>query len=134
MLRTPQYIYNGWFYSGGGDWVSTSHFESQPIEHPSQTPVLTDGVWVDAWPLATEPANTDLYTGPDVNTGLCRICIDRHGGIPASQAPRKFSFGRPLPGGINMVLVDGHVELAKLEMLWRYYWSHGYVPPATRPR
>jgi len=126
------YIYNGWFYgdSGGG-----SYFESKPIEHPAETPVFADGAWVDCWPtpqdLADNGGTVSLYAGSDINGGLCRLCIDRHGGVAPAQAPR-VSLSQPLPGSINMVLVDGHVDLAKIEKLWGYYWSDGYVP-AARP-
>ena len=33
-----------------------------------------------------------------------------------------------------MGLADGHVELAKLENLWNYYWHRDWEPPATRPQ
>ena len=38
-----------------------------------------------------------------------------------------------MPGGINMGLADGHVELAKLMQLWNYYWNATWVPPVRIP-
>jgi hypothetical protein len=29
--------------------------------------------------------------------------------------------------------MDGHVEFAKLDKLWEFYWHNGYRPPARRP-
>ena len=132
---TGSYVYNGWFYTGGADGASpsSSHFETKSVTYPSQTPVFPDGCWVDMWPQATDPPSRDLYNGSDSNGGLDRLCIDRHSSHGGGQAPRNVSPNQPLPGAINMVLVDGHVELAKLENLWGYYWSYGYVPPAKRP-
>jgi hypothetical protein len=38
-----------------------------------------------------------------------------------------------LPGAIDLVCFDGHVESAKLEKLWGFYWNFNYAPPAQRP-
>jgi prepilin-type processing-associated H-X9-DG protein len=48
--------------------------------------------------------------------------------------PTAYPTTQELPGAINMVMVDGHVELVKLERLWELYWHTGYVPPGRRPR
>jgi hypothetical protein len=34
---------------------------------------------------------------------------------------------KPLPGMIDLALFDGHAEKARLEDLWTYYWSGGWV-------
>lgn len=39
-----------------------------------------------------------------------------------------------LPGAINRVFVDGHLETVRLENLWQVYWHQKYVPPAAWPR
>lgn len=33
------------------------------IRNPSETPVFCDAVWVDLWPLETDPPADDLYDG-----------------------------------------------------------------------
>jgi hypothetical protein len=33
----------------------------------------------------------------------------------------------------NMVCYDGHVERAKLDSLWKYYWHKGWEPSPKRP-
>jgi len=39
-----------------------------------------------------------------------------------------------LPGAINAVFTDGHIESVRLEDLWGLYWHKGYVPPSQRPK
>jgi prepilin-type processing-associated H-X9-DG protein len=38
-----------------------------------------------------------------------------------------------LPGAINVVFYDGHVEGVKLERLWQLYWHKDYKAPEKRP-
>jgi prepilin-type processing-associated H-X9-DG protein len=65
-------------------------------------------------------------------TGMTRCCIPRHGINPV-KAPSYLKSGVAMPGGINMGLADGHVELAKLQNLWNYYWSAIWVVPSPSP-
>jgi prepilin-type processing-associated H-X9-DG protein len=39
-----------------------------------------------------------------------------------------------MPGGINLALTDGHVELVKLENLWNYSWHWNWITPVPRPQ
>ena len=64
---------------------------------------------------------------------IARFQIARHGSRPAS-VPRNVAAGTPLPGGINIVFIDGHVETTRINDLWQLYWHNRYVPPTTRPR
>src|SRR5450432_1429537 len=60
------YLYNGWFYAqapnaadnagwatsdGYPDYVADYFPKESSIQMPSQTPVILDGTWSDAWPL-----------------------------------------------------------------------------------
>ena len=139
------YSLNGWLYSNltnrnGGmpakDQDKIFHKETD-ILMPSQTPVFTDGIYVDSWPRTNDKPPTDLYLGGDrgrwFNSGLPRVAIDRHGGIPAGNAPTNVDTSQILPGAINVAFVDGHVELSKLEKLWNFYWNQTWVPPKQRP-
>jgi prepilin-type N-terminal cleavage/methylation domain-containing protein/prepilin-type processing-associated H-X9-DG protein len=120
------------------------------VKHSSQTPMFTDGVWPDGWPSGdyngltgngdTLPAPYNLYTGGggDSTSGqmMSRYCIARHGIKDPRTAPTINSVTagtiNAFPGGINVVLCDGHVEYSKLGSLWSvYYWNalstpHGY--------
>jgi len=137
------YAYNGWLYSDMQfpDPDDPRHkllfVTETSIQNPAQTPVFLDANWVDLWPLEIDQPSRDLYAGipfaePTDSMGRCTIA--RHGGRSAARAPRNVAPGQKLPGAINMGLADGHVELAKLENLWNYYWHRDWEPPATRPQ
>jgi prepilin-type processing-associated H-X9-DG protein len=95
------------------------------ITHQSGTPINTDAVWVDFWPLSGDQPNQNLYTGGgDGNpAGLQRVVIPRHGGVNASAASQNFASSQKLPGAVNLSLADGHVETSPLEHLWSFYWN-----------
>ncbi len=103
---------------------------------PSQTPVLLDGTWSDAWPLETDPPAGNLYFGSGgymMGTEMGRVTIARHGGRPA--LPNADYDGdlqtSPPRGAINIGMTDGHIELAKLPALWTYYWHLNWKGPAA---
>lgn len=130
------YGFNGWLYDSV-QWAGNAHPEfmmnrQSKIQKSSQTPVFCDAMWVDMWPLETDPPSTDLYTG-DFASGMSRCTIVRHAGNPGS-APRVFDTTRPMPGAVDIAMADGHEELVKLESLWQYYWHLDWVPPNPRPQ
>jgi prepilin-type N-terminal cleavage/methylation domain-containing protein/prepilin-type processing-associated H-X9-DG protein len=140
------YLYNGWFYANvprgtpddQTDWATsdgqpdyaTNYFANEAtVEMPSQTPVLMDGPWSDAWPLETDPPAQNLYIGSSgmMGTEFGRVTIVRHGTKPALPGADYDGTWQSLPprGGINVGMNDGHVEFAKLAALRSYYW-HRY--------
>ena len=130
------YGFNGWLYDKP-TWEGTAHPEfmmsrQSAIQKPTQTPVFADAEWVDAWPLETDPPADDLYDG-DYNDAMGRFTIDRHDAGSPAGAPRIFDTSRPLPGGLNIGMADGHVEFVKLENLWQCYWHLNWNPPSPRP-
>jgi len=127
------YSYNGWFYYDFDDQRYVFKKETT-IDFPALTPFLADAMWVDAWPEEIDTPARDLYLGNGPSGGMGRYTIGRHGGTTPRSAPRNVPAGQPLPGSINIACSDGHVELARLEKLWGFYWHKGYVPPATRPK
>jgi prepilin-type N-terminal cleavage/methylation domain-containing protein/prepilin-type processing-associated H-X9-DG protein len=134
------YSLNGWLYdkpSGAGkDYPDFMMSKQTMIQHTSQTPVFFDSGWVDAWPLETDPPNTDLYDGTYMRDalGMQRATIARHGNVIASKAPQDFDPSQPLPGAINVGMADGHVELVKLENLWELCWHLNWQTPSPRPQ
>jgi prepilin-type N-terminal cleavage/methylation domain-containing protein len=129
------YAFNGWLYSNMSWDTSNKAFGNEVgIEKPTLTPVFGDAMWVDAWPVATDTPARNLYLGDGPPGGMSRYTIARHGGSSARAAARNVPTGQKLPGSINLVCADGHVELARLENLWNLYWHKGYVPPNTRPK
>jgi hypothetical protein len=138
------YLLNGWLYSSltnqngavpRSDRDKIFQKESN-ILLPSKTPVFADGTYLDSWPRTNDAPPKNLYLGEpgaNFNAGMGRLLIDRHGGIPASQAPANVDTAHKLPGAINMACDDGHAELAKLEKLWNFYWNQTWLPPNPRP-
>ena len=134
------YALNGWLYTGvtymdGMDLGATNFFGKESgVARPSETPVVCDSIWVDAWPKVTDGPPHDLYTGNaselgnpnSVTGGMGRICIARHGSV--GRIPRNRSVTDALPGAIDIGFFDGHVAPVQLENLWNQYWSAGYQP------
>ena len=137
------YGFNQWLYSdsgtGGlvdGGLYQTNVFMNQGnIHHPSMTPVLMDCNWINLLPLESDLPPNNLYAPGYSQNGMSRCCIPRNGSVNPGSAPKNFVFhpGVVLPGSINMGLMDGHVELAKLQNLWTYYWHATWVPSSVPP-
>lgn len=148
-ITSSSYTLNGWLYeaAAAAPWVSSqaatvgtggvfAKFDN--ANHSSQTPVFADGVWADSWPnsgIANGSSDSiagtiDLYKGlPSINGGpmMGRFLIARHGGKNPSPGIKGTLPGR-LPGGVNIVFCDGHVEYVKLNNLWDLYWHKISVP------
>ena len=147
-LRAGSYALNLWLLSGqipanhviGGDDLLAQTFAFRrdgEIEQPALTPVLGDGVYWRALPMASDPPPRGLYA-PGIAGGTSRTMVPmsvltaaRHGKRPRSL-PVKWPASSRLPGGINVSFFDGHSELVPLEQLWQLYWHRNYQPPAKR--
>ena len=123
------YAYNGWFYDpdyfAGIGWSTASFFgKLTNVKHPSESALLMDGVWVEIWNsdnFLTLPTTRvwDLYNG-----GTSYQMIARHGSSAPGSASKSIPVGATtLPGAINMVISDGHVESAKLWDMNRFHWT-----------
>jgi prepilin-type N-terminal cleavage/methylation domain-containing protein len=99
--------------------------------NPSQTPAFADAIQPFVLSYPSDPPPTDLYNAG--TGGIWPFTIARHGSRPASAAPRNWDISKPLPGMVDLALYDGHVEKARLEDLWNYYWSANWVVPHPRP-
>ncbi len=88
--------------------------------------------WLKRPPAEFEAGIPYIIAGEVLNRDP--LTIARHGSRSASRAPRDLRPADVLPGAINMGFADGHVELAPLEQLWKYYWHLDWSPPAARPR
>ena len=111
------YAFNGWLYDktaygarGNPEFMIS---KESTIQHPSETPVFLDCIWVDLWPLETDPPSDDLYYGTWSEGGMPRCTIVRHGGGNPASAPRVFDTSQRMPGAINVGMADGHVELGE---------------------
>jgi prepilin-type processing-associated H-X9-DG protein len=141
------YTVNGWLYDKTDTYsmtagVSQYRFNKEAnVAKTAQCPVLSDGVWIDTWPMETDSATqfepVNLLTGnyADDNAtgggGMGRLLIDRHGGVGPAKAPTDVPANTPLPGANNMGMFDGHVEHVPLQNLWTYYWHVDWVAKAN---
>jgi len=137
------YTLNGWMYQGtwyyGSDcnrpattnWAF--NLESN-IHFPSQTPILMEGNWIDAWPQEFDAPAQDLIEGGAVVT-IGVITLARHGAGPLG-AYKNIAPGKPLPmaATINIAFWDDHVAQVPLPLLWGLYWHVSYVAPSVVPR
>jgi prepilin-type N-terminal cleavage/methylation domain-containing protein len=134
------YALNGWMYSG--DWpdaqglfpsVKNAFRGEGDLSQPSRTPVFCDAMWVDAWPQARDGRAPNINVGDTgMNAGLSRIVVARHG-VRLGGVPKNLPKGSKLPGLLNLVFVDNHVESVPLMKLWDLYWHKNYVPPDAPP-
>jgi prepilin-type N-terminal cleavage/methylation domain-containing protein len=146
---SSSYLYNGWFYAqaptandiagwgtsdGYPNYVADYFPKESAIQKPSQTPVLLDGTWSDAWPLETDPPAANLYLGSGgymIGTEMGRTMVLRHGGKPAHANTITAGGwpGIPPRGGINLGMTDGHIEFTTLATLRNYYWHLNWNTP-----
>ena len=133
------YCLNGHLYAGHEYVPGHAFYTEAALKYPTQTPVFGDGIWCDAWPEETDPCNTgNLQTGyysgvKDGGQGMDRYLIARHGphrpNVPSTSA----SLLKPLPGGVNIVFYDDHVESVPLDNLWTLYWHRDWMG-SSRPK
>jgi prepilin-type N-terminal cleavage/methylation domain-containing protein len=128
------YALNGYFYSDSQYGEKKWMFKNEAaVISPSTTPYFADSVWVDAWPVETDLPARNLFTGDDfAGGGVSRFAVPRHS-APLSAAVKNFNPKSQLPGAINLIMGDNHVELSKLEKLWFYDWHLDWKRPAKRP-
>ena len=132
------YALNGWFYNGDDPYHAKTdprfYLNDSAAQHPTQTPLVADSVWVDAWPEVGNLPARNLFTGDDyVGTGdMSRLTVPRHGGT-GGTAPKAFNPKDTLPGATQIVMADGHAESVRLENLWTLYWHNQWMVPAKRP-
>ena len=132
------YVFNGWFYGDDDPYFNSAAHKPKKYRNetdcpnPSNTPVISDGSWIDTWPQENDLPAKDLFTGDNFAGAMVRLTLPRHGGI--SWGPGKpFNPKDDLPGAINVGFVDGHAGLIRLEKLWTLNWHKKWGNPARRP-
>ena len=136
------YTINGWLYAADRYAAGEAFFKDASVKYSSLTPVFGDGIFVDAWPedngspgLGIDDPCHNLQTGYGAGSsgggqGMDRYLIARHNPHRPNPPPVNANLTQPLPGGINMVFFDGHVEDVPLESLWKLYWHINWTSPA----
>jgi prepilin-type N-terminal cleavage/methylation domain-containing protein len=141
----PPYVYAASY--GYNKWLESNQYygydgrnynQDAAVPQPALTPVFMDCAWINLYAETNDSPASSLYDPidfPGSNPGgMTRVCIARHGGRPASAAPKKLTFGTTtLPGSIVMGFWDGHAEAVKLQTLWTYYWHLNWTPSSVPP-
>jgi len=136
---TGSYALNGWMYHG--DWsiqsnrpanIQDAFVKEADIQTPSQTPMFSDGMWVDSWPQVTDPPG-NVLSGPSILGNIGVVTIARHGSGP-SHVPQNLPSSAKLPAAINICYADSHVSLVPLEKLWEQTWHRDWQTPSSRPQ
>jgi prepilin-type N-terminal cleavage/methylation domain-containing protein/prepilin-type processing-associated H-X9-DG protein len=147
------YMLNGWFDTsykdstqpaGDGSGGSVTLPNGQPgtsgyymssasVRNPSLTPVFSDGIWVDGWPMEQDSPPINLFTGAEAGMGreMGRTCVARHSVKPGLKISWTTATQTP-KGGVNVGLFDGHVELSRLPNLWNYTWHYNWDQSKVR--
>lgn len=117
------YCMNAWMLQrvkNGHTDTSDPRYYPKFINAAGNVPLISDGAWLNAWPLSSEAAliETDLidtlgsgYDGTYRMPGdrsSARIVLSRHG------------------DAINIVFRDTHVEKIDLESLWSFPWHKDF--------
>ena len=137
-FRAGSYAVNGWVMAAvgfrGPPYQQTNGVARYDIAvgQPSLTPVIGDAVSLYAIPRSVDPAPSDISDADLAPGRMNTFCVPRHGRRPGGL-PKSWPSSQPLPGAINVGLLDGHAELVPLEGIWQLYWSANYEPPAKRP-
>jgi hypothetical protein len=133
-------MYSGnWAFAGVGP-TREAFKKDTAVQDTGHTPVFGDGIWPDGWPELSDLCNThnlqqggpvtDVVGGP---AGMDRFFIARHGPHRPNVPPTNANLNQALPGGINMVFFDDHVESVSLDDLWRLNWHLDWTPMARPP-
>jgi len=124
VLANPQFTFN----------------KPTSVQRAAQTPLFTDAVVWDEWPMEGDAPAPDLSVGEEYNiTGMTRCTIWRHGGKTATSRTTYSGLVPPgtryLPAAaaINIGFTDGHAQMVKLNDLWSLSWHYNWRPSSAPP-
>jgi len=101
------------YYSQGG-WPS----KIENIKSPTETPVFTDGDWVDGWPIETDPRpSADLYGNFPVPPTRTDWTEDTTFGMMSGFLTNHHELNT------NVAYMDGHGETIRQESLYDLKWT-----------
>jgi prepilin-type processing-associated H-X9-DG protein len=98
------------------------------IRAVATTPFFCDSLYPSIWPNASGGPYHDMRTGAYTAMGVMSIGRHMTGNVPANLKDTA-----SMPGTINFVFVDAHVESVKLKNLWNLTWSSTWKTPNPLP-
>jgi len=145
------YMLNGWFDTSyqdsskpagdgkgftlpnGKSGNSGYYMSGAMVQNTSLTPIFSDGIWVDGWPMEQDSPPQNLFTGAEAGQGreIGRTCVARHSVKPGIKLSWLSAAQNP-QGAVNVGLYDGHVELSRLPNLWNYTWHYNWDQSQVR--
>lgn len=139
LSYSSSYGFNGWAYnsSKGGELIKELFFRSESaVSRAEATPLFGDSTYGENYPLEMDRPARNLYYDEGQVWAFSHMgwyTIARHGSKGTARSSLPAPPGSTLPGKINLVFFDGHVETTPLENLWNLYWHRLWVPPEKRP-
>ena len=127
--RTSSYGVNHWLFKSWFDQPENVFQAESHITQPTLLPVAADASWELGYPLDADEAGTldQFEDGPAFNMRV--FCVPRHGSKASKVTTNEpWPKTEPLPGSINVVYFDGHVQLTPLEKLWQLHWHRNFTP------
>jgi prepilin-type N-terminal cleavage/methylation domain-containing protein len=147
-MYNGSYAINGYLYATANYGDALPYMKDTNVKFPTQTPIFSDSAWCDGWPQTNDPCPNPVNLQAPVSTaavlnngeqgtvGIDRFLIARHGPHrvkpppTSAQLPPSNTIGS-LPGGINMVFMDGDVQDVPLSGLWNLTWHPGWQYKAS---
>jgi prepilin-type N-terminal cleavage/methylation domain-containing protein/prepilin-type processing-associated H-X9-DG protein len=136
-VTQSSYCYSGWVAGKSPNWAleeaynQVIFYSESEITHPSETPVMGDGVVPFSYPLHVDKPSSLQGVNPDgsYDIGMAVFCVPRHSGKSLLSADfKRWTSSQRMPGAINLSFFDGHAELTPLESLWLKRWHRNYDP------
>src|SRR5882724_10443553 len=147
-FRVGSYGFNSWcvgpptvgsdyqwsYYAKNLKWFLTEG----EINSAALTPTFADSMDFYLAPGAAEYLGPEFHPSGINTTGYASgwwmddMIISRHG-EHSRKIPDMWPINKPLPGAIDVVFFDGHVQLVPLDGLWQLQWHKSWNAPAKRP-
>ncbi len=99
------YALNAWTYSDKPNFIGANYYfgKLSTVLNPNSVPLIGDAMWMDAWPMSSDPVPVDRVKGDP--TGLGHFGLNRH-----SQ-------------GINLSFIDGSARYVPVIKIKYLRWS-----------
>jgi len=119
------YGINGWVHNPAPDSLRCAqgilpcdwHWRTTSAKNAGTIPLMLDCMWMEAWPLQTDPCPPipDMPDTTSTGGAMSNFCMDRHS------------------GAINGLFLDFSVRKVGLKELWKLKWHRNFDVDAPSP-